>query len=302
MSNIVSLGEVLWDVTPQQEFLGGAALNFAIHLRRLGHRVSLVSAVGKDRRGESILRRLGDAGLSTAFIHQDAGHPTGWVDLCFDSHGEPEYEIHRPAAYDFPALSPEQFRKLLSGPVDWIYFGTLQQMSPIARQLTERLMKEAPAARRLYDPNLRPRSYSAGVVRQLMELATVVKMTEQEAQTISSMLGTPQLPLQEFCKTYRSLFGWEAICITRGPLGCIMLVGDDYVEADGYNVVVADPVGAGDAFAAAFLHGLASAWSPARIADFANRVAALVVSRPGAVPPWTSEEVNELVFLDRHLT
>ena len=40
----------------------------------------------------------------------------------------------------------------------------------------------------------------------------------------------------------------------------VLLVGDDYVEAPGVPVTVVDTVGAGDAFAAAFVHGLMSKW------------------------------------------
>ena len=73
-----------------------------------------------------------------------------------------------------------------------------------------------------------------------------------------------------------------------------MLVKGEYVEAGGYAVQAQDTVGAGDAFAAAFVHGLSLQWPPAEIADFANRVAALVASRPGGTPPWTLEEARAL--------
>jgi fructokinase len=68
----------------------------------------------------------------------------------------------------------------------------------------------------------------------------------------------------------------------------------EYLESLGYSVKVADTVGSGDAFAAAFLHGLGSGWPAGRIADFANRVGALTASRPGAVPDWTLAEANAL--------
>jgi fructokinase len=74
----------------------------------------------------------------------------------------------------------------------------------------------------------------------------------------------------------------------------VLLVGQEYVEAAGYRVTVCDTVGAGDAFAAAFLHGLSLEYPPAEIADFANRVAALVASRPGGTPPWSVEEAMAL--------
>jgi fructokinase len=71
-----------------------------------------------------------------------------------------------------------------------------------------------------------------------------------------------------------------------------MLVADQYHEAPGVAVKVVDAVGAGDAFSAAFLHGLAAGWDAARVAGFANRVGALVASRPGATPMWSPEEIE----------
>ena len=69
---------------------------------------------------------------------------------------------------------------------------------------------------------------------------------------------------------------------------------DAYAEATGYKVKVADTVGAGDAFAAAFLHGLGKRWPAQQLADFANRVGALVASRPGGTPSWSIEEIGRL--------
>lgn len=66
--------------------------------------------------------------------------------------------------------------------------------------------------------------------------------------------------------------------------GACALVADDHVEAAGFPVDVADTVGAGDAFAAAFLHGLISNWPAAQIAESSNRVGALVANIHGALP------------------
>jgi fructokinase len=45
----------LWDVIGEQEYLGGAPLNFAAHAQKLGHEAFLVSAVGDDDRGRRTL-------------------------------------------------------------------------------------------------------------------------------------------------------------------------------------------------------------------------------------------------------
>jgi fructokinase len=69
---------------------------------------------------------------------------------------------------------------------------------------------------------------------------------------------------------------------------------NDYVEAPGFPVQAADTIGAGDAFSAALVHGINAGWSVSRIAGFANRVGALIASRPGGTPKWSIDEANAL--------
>jgi fructokinase len=291
---IVSIGEVLWDVIGDKEYLGGAALNFAAHAARLGHTVFFVSAVGRDKRGRRVLERMAEIGLSTRYVHEVETHPTGVVTVELDPGGVPRFTLHHPAAYDAPELTKGDVAELLSPKPDWIYFGTLFQMSPQAKQLTYRLIDSHCGARLLYDVNLRKDSYTAPLVRELMGRAQVVKLNEDEATSIDQMFGRASRSLEDFCRTYANEFGWQSACVTRGEKGCAMLVEGEYVEVGGYAVQAQDTVGAGDAFAAAFVHGLSLKWPPAEIADFANRVAAIVASRPGGTPSWTLEEARAL--------
>jgi fructokinase len=291
---IVSIGEVLWDVIGDKEYLGGAALNFSAHAARLGHDVFFVSAVGKDERGQRVLERMGELGLSTQFVHEIDAYPTGVVTVELNAAGVPRFTLHHPAAYDAPELTEGDLAELLSPKPDWIYFGTLFQMSPQAKQLTYRLIDSHCGARLLFDVNLRKDSYTAPLVRELMARAQVVKLNEDEATEIHKMLGRSTRALENFCRVYTKEFGWQSVCITRGEKGCVMLVDGEYVEASGYAVQSQDTVGAGDAFSAAFIHGLNLQWPAQEIADFANRVAALVASRPGGTPLWTLEEARAL--------
>src|SRR5205823_14284814 len=178
---------------------------------------------------------------------------------------------------------------------DWIYFGTLHQMSRQARELLDKLMATNPHARRFYDVNLRANSYDIPLVDRLLKRSSVVKLNDAEVTTLDSIFGRSTRSSEEFCRAGVEAYAWEAVCVTRGAQGCSLLVGGEYVESDAYPVQVADTVGAGDAFAAAFLHGLNNGWPAARIGDFANRVGALVASRRGGVPNWTAEECRSLV-------
>jgi len=162
---IVSIGEVLWDIIGDKEYLGGAALNFAAHAARLGHTVFFVSAVGRDERGWRVLKRMAELGLSTRYVREVPTHPTGLVTVELDPAGVPRFTIHHPAAYDAPELAEEDVAELLTPPPDWIYFGTLFQMSPQARQLTYRLIDSHCGARLMYDVNLRKDSGAGAAVR-----------------------------------------------------------------------------------------------------------------------------------------
>jgi fructokinase len=291
---VISIGEVLWDVFGEEEHLGGAPFNFASHLRRLGHEVLFVSAVGNDARGNRVLARMAEMDLPTNYVARNERYATGTVTVTLGAGGQPSFVIHRPAAYDFPQLTSAQLESLLSVPPGGVYFGTLLQMSRDARRLTMNLLSSSKHSERFYDVNLRPNSYDAPLVRDLLARASIVKLNNVEVPEVSDIVGKRAGSLEDFCRGYASGFGWKAVCVTTGAAGCVALIGDEYVESCGYPVQVIDTVGAGDAFAAAFVHGLGEQWQARHIADFTNRVGALVASRKGAIPNWTVDEVRAL--------
>ncbi len=310
---IISVGEILWDLVDGREFLGGAPLNFALHAAQLGHDVIMVSAVGEDDRGKRALLEISARGLRTDFIARVPDHPTGTVSVNMSNPGLPGYTIHRPAAYDFPTLDiptidGAAFNVLTSPPPDWIYFGTLQQLSPAANQLLQMVLDSAPSARRCYDVNLRHDSYTPALLRALISAANILKLNEDEvgevaalmpsqnsgAQNSRSQIDATQDRLERFCRDAALAFNLEAVCVTRGADGCVLLLGNEYVTAAAPKVTVADTIGAGDAFCAALLHGIGLNWPAAKIARFACGVGALVASRKGGSPSWHPSEVAAL--------
>ena len=291
---LISIGEILWDVIGGQEHLGGALLNLSVHASRLGHDVSLVSAVGADQRGDRALEAMSGLGLAIDCVQRSEEWPTGIVTVTVADDGQPEFEIHRPAAYDSMQLDKRALERLTARDPDWVCFGTLLSMYPRGRDTLFEAMGVLPQARRFYDVNLRPKSFTPELVLELLGRATVVKLNQDEVHALDEMFQKHHRMLEEFCRDHAARFGWEAVCVTRGELGCALLVRDQYVEVPGYRVQVADTVGAGDAFSAAFLHGLGAGWPPAQIGDFANRLGAVVASRPGGAAPWSLDEIEAL--------
>lgn len=291
---IISIGEILWDVVDHEECLGGAPFNFAVDASRLGHEVLFVSALGNDDRGNRAAARIREFGISSRFVQRIDGQPTGIATVTLDAQRQPKFIIHRPVAYDFVSLDPSDLADMTSHQADWICFGSLHQFHTNARRALSAIIQANPRARRFFDVNLRPACYDAPLVLDLLRQASVVKLNEEEVALVAAFLGQSGMPVEEFCRKNSKAYGWEAIAVTRGAEGCALLIGEDYAEVPGYAVKVVDAVGAGDGFAAAFLHGLSLGWQPAKTGDFANRVGALIASRRGALPAWTVEEAWSL--------
>jgi fructokinase len=290
---IVVLGEVLWDIFEHSRRLGGAPLNFAAHAGRLGHDALLISAVGADSPGEEALSAIRELGLDTTFLQKTTRFQTGAAHVHPGPDDQTRFAIERPAAYDAVSISGREIERIVSQAPAWLYYGTLFASNSSGEANLDRLLNALPAAERFYDLNLRPDCHSAALVARLLRIANVVKLNEEELQFVHQFTGLP-LAVEAFCREGAERYGWHAVCVTLGARGCAILAHAEYIEAAGHAVDVADTVGAGDAFAAAFMHGLISRWSAPGIAAFANRVGALVASRHGAIPAWTVEEAVAL--------
>ena len=242
--------------------------------------------MGDDARGREARSRAAAYGLDPGFIQTAADTPTGVVTVQLNAAGQPDFTIHRPAAYDRLLLNPTLLTCLTEWNPDWIYFGTLHQFDPAVRSLTRRLIDALPAARKFYDVNLRRHSYTPELVLELLSTADAVKLNDEEVSTVEAMTGLRSRSFAEFTDAWSQRMGWMAAAVTRGKDGCVVRIGQDYAEVPGRVVKVVDTVGAGDAFAAAFLHGVVQRWDSRRVADFANGVGAMVASLPGALPDW----------------
>jgi sugar/nucleoside kinase (ribokinase family) len=67
-----------------------------------------------------------------------------------------------------------------------------------------------------------------------------------------------------------------------------------FIEIGGFPVTLPNPVGAGDAFSAAVCHGMLEHWPIEKIAEFANKLGALVAKQPGAVSAWSLQDIDSI--------
>lgn len=285
------IGEVLWDLFQDSTRLGGAPLNFGVHAARLGYEAWLVSAVGEDELGTSARKCIEALGLTTRLVRNSFEFPTGTASVCFNASGHTVFRIRHPAAYDAVQLSQDEIDAVSQWAPGWLYHGTLFSMTDTGLNTLWQLIRALPGARRFYDLNLRPDSYRPELVLELAPGAAVVKLNEAEMTEVAQFAGLPRSSPEMFCREGARRYGWQAACITLGARGCALWANGEYVQESGFRVTVADPVGAGDGFSAALLHGLNLGWEAAKIARFANRLGALIASRSGGIPEWSLAEV-----------
>lgn len=280
---VVGLGELLWDLLPEGRQLGGAPANFAYHARLLCGSGIPVSCVGADELGTEAVALLGLNGLSSDYISVDQDHPTGVVSVSLDKAGVPDYRIHEEVAWDFLPETPVLAE--LAQATDAVCFGSLAQRSPVTRGTIYAFLRATrPDCLKVFDVNLRQSFYDVDVLRASLELADVVKLSDDELPVLRGMLELAEEDSEALAQLLDK-FSIQVIALTLGARGAVMANPEVQVHEEGIPPEhLADTVGAGDAFTASMTVGLLHRHPLAKICSDANRYASYVCSQRGAMP------------------
>jgi fructokinase len=192
-------------------------------------------------------------------------------------------------------LSDEWVR--LAERADAICFGSLAQRSRESRQTIQTLAAQTSAACiRVFDVNLRPPFYSGEVIQESLELATVLKLSDEELPQVLNLLGLPaddepekerlRLGADRILGEFPTL---EMVAVTRGAQGSLLVRREEWSEHPGFPVNVVDRIGAGDAFTAALTHYMLRGADLATLNEAGNRWGSWVASQSGAMPALPEE-------------
>lgn len=288
---VICFGEILWDVLPHGTFLGGAPLNVAAHLARLGCRAGLISRLGPDARGLDAYARIRDMGIDMDLLQQDVALPTGEARAVLAADGSASYEFETPAAWDAITFD-DAVAATLPG-ADALVFGSLAQRDARSRQALARCL--ALADYRVFDVNLRQPHHDADVVRASLREADFVKLNEEECVIVGAWLGTTTEPdalrigIERLRATHRARP--LQLCITRGGEGALLWAENQWHSQPAVRVTVIDTVGAGDSFLAMLLAQRLQGVDPPRALERAAALGGFVASRAGAVPDYDPRQV-----------
>jgi fructokinase len=291
---VVGLGELLWDIFASGKQLGGAPANFAYVTGVLGDRGLVASRVGVDELGTEAMQKLSGLGLECRYVQQDAERPTGTVQVCVDSSGQPKFEIMESVAWDFIGWTSDY--EDLASQADAVCFGSLAQRSPESRSTIARFLTACPeSSTTVFDVNLRQHFFSAEIIRQSLHLADIVKLNHEELPRVIELAGLRYSEMRAAMHSMLDGFDLKMICVTRGENGSILCTREAMDEHPGLKIHVKDTVGAGDAFTAGLIHCYLRRTSLKTMNEVANQTGAWVASSVGATPPRESAPAINLL-------
>lgn len=305
---ILSCGEALIDMLPRTStageacfapYAGGAVMNTAIALARLGAPSAFYSGVSTDMLGEILVDTLLASQVDTRYLARSARPTTvAFVKL---TDGQASYAFYDEGTAgrmlseaDLPGLSPE---------VTALFFGGISLVNdPAASAYDALLRREAPARVIMIDPNIRP-AFIAGQegpyrarLDRMLALADIVKLSDEDLQWLEGPGDLTALAQGVLAR------GPKAVFVTEGVKGARVVTATESRFRAAQPVTVVDTVGAGDTFNAGVLAALheAGVLTKAGVAglgataldaalDLGARAAAVTVARAGANPPWAHE-------------
>lgn len=280
---VVGMGEALWDVLPEGKKIGGAPANFAYHVSQFGLPSCVVSAIGDDALGKEIIENFTSKGLDQLIAA--VPYPTGTVQVEIDQTGIPLYDIKENVAWD--NIPYTEHLDALAKRTKAVCFGSLAQRNVVSRETINHFLDTMPKdddSLIVFDVNLRQGFYNKEILCKSMQNCNILKINDEELITVSRMFGYPGIDLQDKCWILLGKYNLKMLILTCGINGSYVFTPGNVSFQPTPKVEVADTVGAGDSFTAAFIASILKGKSVTEAHTIAVKTSAFVCTQKGAMP------------------
>ena len=291
LQQIVCFGEILWDVLPAGTMPGGAPLNIAYHLSKLGYKPLVLTKIGVDKPGQKLFEVMEQYNLSTDFFQISHQLQTGKVNVTLLPHNEVFYEILQPVAWDDIEWLPE-YKVLLDITQTFVY-GSISARAANSRNTLYKLLDNMNGYK-ILDINLRAPHYNYETIKVLLQHADFLKLNQSELELVTGWYVNDE-SLEKRIEVLQNKFNIPSIVVTKGSQGAILNIEGAMFKHPGYKVKVTDNAGCGDAFLAGMITQLQHNKSPAVALEYATALGALVASYSGSRPQYTIDEIDEMI-------
>ena len=282
----VCFGEVLWDFLPDgSKQPGGAPMNVAYHLNQLGISTAMISRIGNDELGKELFDYFTSKKVSGDFIQKDNEHDTSRVLAKVDGN-HVTYDIVKPVAWDF--ITYNMTIEKLVADSRYFIFGSLGARAETSRRTLFELLEIAPL--KILDINLRAPHYEKQTLDYLLQHADILKLNIDELDLLAGWYGIDGNEKDKIT-ALQDKFHLNTILATRGDKGAVILENGKFYEHPGFVVKVADTIGSGDSFLAAFLSKYLQGSLINDALTFASGMGAFIATKHGACPSYSVSDV-----------
>ena len=289
---IICVGEGMLELSRRGEnwgmHYGGDTLNTAIHLARAGHDVAYLTALGSDPLSRQMAENWAAEGIDTSLICEHPTRQAGLYAIMTDAAGERSFAYWRDnsAARElFTLADADLWRRALNN-VALLSFSliSLAILPPAGRRslllLADMVRKDGGLV--AFDGNYRPRLWeSAEEARKWRDIA--IAQADIGLPTLEDEAQLSDLDTAEAIAAHWQGLGCAEVVVKLGSAGTRLPGGT--LQPPPVLVEPVDTSGAGDAFNAGYLGGRLGGLDPAAAALAGQRLAAITIAHPGAVPP-----------------
>jgi hypothetical protein len=301
MTPILTLGEILVEIMADVPGLGfrevlaltgpfpsGAPAIFASQAARLGAKVAMISAVGRDDFGRVNLDRLSADGVDVAAISLSR-RPTGTAFVRYRPDGGRDFVFNlrdaacgqmRPGAAAQAAVARAGHLHVMGSSL------TVPWVQRLAVQAAEKI--KARGGTVSFDPNLRPEVMGGpGLAQAMRAVLALTDVFLPSGAELWLLTGTPAGDAAAALRALRP----RLVVHKQGAAGARLVGPGVDLHCAAFPVTEVDPTGAGDCFGAAFIVGWRAGLPLAEALRRAAAAGALAVTRRGPMEgaPWASE-------------
>ncbi|MDU4884839.1 MAG: carbohydrate kinase [Clostridium celatum] len=319
MKKVISIGEALIDFIPQEKgvalkgvsnFLrvaGGAPLNVAAAVSKLGGKSQMITKLGIDGFGDHILEEVKPLGVDVSKVLRTKEANTALAFVSLKEDGERDFSFYRNPSADM-LLNASEIEEEVFSEGGILHFCSVSLIDAPIKDAHRKAIEFAKKHNCLisFDPNVRlplwetPEACREAIL-EFLPFANIVKISDEELEFITGIADETE------ALNFLLQGDVEVIIYTKGTNGAEFITKERKVFSPSFKVQAQDTTGAGDSFIGSFLYQVAEGDNTLEslvnlpedkvkeILTFSNATAALTVCKRGAIGALpTKEEVLAL--------
>ena len=295
MLNILTFGELLYDVYDNVSVIGGAPFNYSLQLSRLlskDDKLKFITALGNDDYSKDALTFIDNENIDKSLIQTLKDYETGKATVFLNEKKVPDYIIHENSAWDNIEYN-SNIEDALKDNYDLFYFNILSQRNEKSYNTLKNIFKNINAKYKVCDVTFRKNYYTKEKIKESLEFINILKINDDELAVIKELFyPSMQNDNEVLLKAINKDFNIDYIFLTLGASGASVLYNNEYIFNPSNKVNVVDTVGAGDSFCAALSYAILRGVDINNVLKFASSVSEEMVQVKGGTARYDIEKVK----------